>query len=145
MIGWNARMDGIQGAVLNVKLKHLPAWNEARRKNAKRYTELFSTIDKVIEPVEAIYAKHVYHVYTVRVQNREKLMAALTEKGISCGIHYPVPIHLQEAYLNSCSKNSGLKVSERVTSELLSLPMFPELNYKQQVEVKDKIQEILSS
>jgi dTDP-4-amino-4,6-dideoxygalactose transaminase len=143
MIGWNARMDGFQGAVLNVKLKHLPAWNEARRKNAIIYNELLSGLNGLIVPYEANYATHVYHVYAVRVQNRDKVMAALTENGISCGIHYPVPIHLQEAYLNSGFKKNGLKVSERVAPELLSLPMFPELNIEQQVEVKDKLCEIV--
>ena len=95
--------------------------------------------------MEADYARHVYHVYAIRVKNRDDMMAFLAARDIHCGIHYPVPIHMQEAYLNSGSENNGLKVSERVTSELLSLPMFPELNCKQQVEVKDKIQEILSS
>lgn len=145
MIGWNARMDGFQGAVLNVKLKYLTAWNDARRKNAGIYNDLLSGLDDLMIPHEADYATHVYHVYTIRVKNRDNIMTFLADRDIHCGIHYPVPIHMQEAYLNSGSENNGLKVSERVTSELLSLPMFPELNYKQQVEVKDKIQEILSS
>ena len=98
IIGWNGRMDGFQGAVLNVKLKHLPAWNDARRKNAKLYNELFADADEVVTPVETAYARHIYHVYAIRVQNRGELMSALAEQGVSCGIHYPVPVHLQEAY-----------------------------------------------
>jgi dTDP-4-amino-4,6-dideoxygalactose transaminase len=145
LIGWNARMDGFQGAVLNVKLRHLNVWNEARRRNAYIYNELLSGLDGLVIPHEADHAKHVYHVYVIRIQNRDRVMTALAQKGISCGIHYPVPIHLQEAYLNSGLKNNGLKVSERIASELLSLPMFPELNKSQLQEVKDKIQEIFQS
>jgi len=144
MIGWNARMDGFQGAILDVKLKHLPAWSEARRENAIIYNDLLSGLDGLILPHEKGYAKHVYHVYGIRVQHRDRLLAALTEKDIFCGIHYPIPIHLQEAYLNSGIKNNDLKVSERVSSELLSLPMFPELRDDQQIRVSDKIQEFFT-
>ncbi|MHC4699631.1 MAG: DegT/DnrJ/EryC1/StrS family aminotransferase, partial [Planctomycetota bacterium] len=98
IIGWNGRMDGFQGAVLSVKLKHLPAWNEARRKNAQLYDRLLADTDDVLTPVEADYAKHIYHVYAIRTQNRDELMSALAEQEISCGIHYPVPVHLQDAY-----------------------------------------------
>jgi len=141
LIGWNARMDGIQGAVLSVKLNHLPSWNHTRREKAVMYNDLLSEIDSLILPYEANDAKHVYHVYAVRTQHRNALLKYLTDEGIYCGIHYPVPIHLQEAYSNSGIENSGLKVSERVSSELLSLPIFPELSDDQQKRVKDKIQE----
>ena len=143
-IGWNARMDGMQGAVLSVKLSHLPMWNQARRKKAGIYNDLLSGIDSLFLPYEAGDAKHVYHVYAVRTQNRDALMKHLADEGIYCGVHYPVPVHLQAAYSNSGIENSGLKVSERVSSELLSLPMFPELTVDQQIRVKDKIQEFLS-
>jgi dTDP-4-amino-4,6-dideoxygalactose transaminase len=142
-IGWNARMDGLQGAVLSVKLNHLPAWNRARREKAVIYNDLLSEMDSLIVPYEADDAKHVYHVYAVRTQNRDALLKYLTDEGIYCGIHYPVPVHLQEAYSNSGFKNSGLKVSERIASELLSLPMFPELRDEQQKRVKDKIEEFI--
>ena len=88
---------------------------------------------------------HVYHVYAVRTQNRDALLKYLADEGIYCGIHYPVPIHLQAAYLNSGVENNGLKVSESVASELLSLPMFPELTDEQQIRVRDKIKEFLST
>jgi dTDP-4-amino-4,6-dideoxygalactose transaminase len=143
-IGWNARMDGMQGAVLNVKLNHLNTWNRARREKAVIYNDLLSGIDGLMLPYEADGAMHVYHVYAIRTRQRDALMKYLTNEGIYCGIHYPVPVHLQEAYSNSGIKNSGLKVSERVASELLSLPMFPELNNEQQIRVKDKIKEFLS-
>jgi dTDP-4-amino-4,6-dideoxygalactose transaminase len=145
MIGWNARMDGFQGAVLNVKLKHLPAWNEARRKNANLYDELLSNIDGIIRPLEADYAKHVYHVYAVRAQNRHSFIAALAEREIHCGIHYPVPVHMQDAYNNLEITNGDLGVAEKCADELVSLPMFPELTYEQQNFVKEKIQEVLAN
>jgi dTDP-4-amino-4,6-dideoxygalactose transaminase len=140
-IGWNARMDGIQGAVLSVKLNHLDAWNRARREKAAIYNNLLSGIDGLILPFEANDATHVYHIYAVRTQNRDALLKYLADEGIYCGIHYPVPVHLQKAYSNSGIEKTGLKVSERIASELLSLPMFPELREEQQKRVKDKIQE----
>lgn len=143
-IGWNARMDGMQGAVLSVKLNYLPAWNRARRENAAIYNNLLSGIHGLILPYEADDITHVYHVYAIRTWQRDALLKYLTDEGIYCGIHYPVPVHLQEAYSKSGIENNGLKVSERVASELLSLPMFPELTDEQQERVKDKIKEFLS-
>jgi dTDP-4-amino-4,6-dideoxygalactose transaminase len=143
-IGWNARMDGMQGAVLSVKLNHLPAWNRARREKAAIYNNLLSGIDGLILPFEANDATHVYHIYAIRTQNRDALLKYLADEGIYCGIHYPVPVHLQEAYSNPGIKYNGLKVSERVSSELLSLPMYPELTYEQQIKVKDKIKAFLA-
>ena len=127
MIGWNARMDGFQGAVLSVKLKHLSAWNEARRKNAKLYNELLADVDKIQTPVEADYAKHVYHIYAIRTKNRDALMRALAEKNISCGIHYPIPLHLQDAYRFLGYTQGSFPIAEKCAAEFLSLPMFPEL------------------
>lgn len=127
IIGWNARMDGFQGAVLSVKLKHLPAWNEARRKNAQLYDELLTDVDNVIVPMEADCTKHVYHIYAICTKNRDALIKTLAEKDISCGIHYPVPIHLQEAYKFLGYKKGCFSVSEKCAEELVSLPMFPEL------------------
>lgn len=144
MIGWNARMDGIQGAVLSVKLKHLAAWNQARQKKAVMYDDLLSGIDSLVLPCEANDTTHVYHVYAVRTQHRNALMKYLADEDISCGIHYPLPVHLQKAYSNSGVEKRGLKVSERVASELLSLPMYPELSEKQQEGVAEKIKEFFS-
>jgi dTDP-4-amino-4,6-dideoxygalactose transaminase len=119
LIGWNNRMDGIQGAILSAKLRHLRAWNEARRRNARLYTQLLKGADGIVVPEEGPYARHIYHVYALRVKNRNKLMNSLVEKGIGCGIHYPIPIHLTEAaaspwpssapmssYPSPCSRNS---------------------------------------
>ena len=124
-------MDGIQGAILNVKLKHLPAWNQARRENAGRYNELLTEANGIIKSFEAEYARHVYHVYAIRIQDRDGLIAKLAGKDIYCGIHYPVPVHLQDAYLNSGYKNDDLKISKVVSSELVSLPMYAELTEPQ--------------
>jgi len=130
-VGWNARMDGFQGAVLSVKLKHLPAWNETRRKNARLYNDLLRKVDSVITPIEADYAKHVYHIYAVRTRRRDALIQALRNKDIHCGIHYPVPIHLQEAYKFLRHKKGSFPVSEKCAGELVSLPMFAELSLEQ--------------
>jgi dTDP-4-amino-4,6-dideoxygalactose transaminase len=139
-VGWNARMDGIQGAILNVKLKRLLDWNDARRQNAAIYDNLLTDIDDIRIPQEADYAKHVYHIYAIRVQNRDGLMTSLAENQIYCGIHYPLSVHLQEAYLKLGYKQSDLPVAEKAASEFLSLPMYPELAFEQQKQVKAKIQ-----
>ena len=139
VIGWNARLDGIQGAVLSVKLKYLAGWNEARREHAREYTRLLSSVDGVIEPREADYAKHIYHIYAIRTGQRDRLMTALAEQGISCGIHYPVPIHLQEAYRCLGLARGSFPVAEKCAEEFLSLPMFPELTTGQIAYVVDKL------
>ena len=139
VIGWNARMDGIQGAVLSVKLKYLAGWNEARREHAREYNRLFSPVAGVSEPREADYARHVFHIYAVRVKQRDRLLAYLSEKGISCGIHYPVPIHLQKAYHGLGLAQGSFPVAEACAEEFLSLPMFPELTSEQINLVVDEI------
>lgn len=126
-IGWNARMDGFQGAVLDVKLKYLPAWNEARRNHAGRYTALLSGINGVHPPAENGFGTPVYHIYAVRNQQRDDLMSFLAEKGVACGIHYPVPIHLQKAYAYMNLKEGSFPVAEKCAGEFISLPMFAEL------------------
>lgn len=143
IIGWNARMDGLQGAVLSVKLQHLPAWNQARWEKAMMYNDLLSGIDSLVLPYASNNGSHVYHVYAVRTQNRDALLKYLADESIYCGIHYPVPVHLQTAYSNMGVKNNKLKISEQVASELLSLPIFPELTDEQQIRVRDKIKEFI--
>jgi dTDP-4-amino-4,6-dideoxygalactose transaminase len=144
MIGWNARMDGIQGAVLKIKLKYLFAWNEARRKNAKTYNDLLSDIGGVVTPVEKSYGRQVYHVYAIRVPNRDGLISHLYKEDIHCGIHYPVPIHLQNAYIKMDCKHSDLEVSKKVAAEIVSLPMFPELTEDQISRVVNGIKIFMS-
>lgn len=144
MIGWNARMDGIQGAVLSVKMKYISAWNDARRKHAQHYNTLLSTQNNVHIPIEKDYAKHVYHIYAIRVRERERLMASLADKGISTGIHYPVPIHLQKAYSFLGLNKGTFPVAEQSALEFVSLPMFPELTSEQISYTVDAIKSFLS-
>jgi dTDP-4-amino-4,6-dideoxygalactose transaminase len=143
VVGWNGRMDGMQAAVLSVKLKYLAAWNEARRGNAQLYNELLANTDGLITPVEADYARHIYHIYAVRVENRDALMSDLAQKDIGCGIHYPVPIHLQEAYRFLGHEKGSFPVAERCAQELVSLPMFAELTPGQIEQVCREIRSFL--
>jgi dTDP-4-amino-4,6-dideoxygalactose transaminase len=144
LIGWNDRMDGIQGAILSAKLQNLSAWNEARRKNAHLYTKLLGEIDGVVVPKEAPYARHIYHIYSVRVQNRDRLMSALGEKDVSCGIHYPIPIHLTGAYKFMGLGKGSFPAAEKCADEFLSLPMYPELSEEQIEYVCSAIKSLLS-
>lgn len=134
MIGWNCRMDGIQAAVLSVKLQYLERGNLLRRVHALQYNRAFQGVEEVVTPFEAAYARHVYHIYAIRVQERDQVMWLLKEKGIQCGVHYPVPIHLQKAYQSLGYKNGAFPISEQIAKEFISLPMFPELT-KAQVEM----------
>lgn len=143
MIGWNARMDGFQGAVLSVKLKYLNQWNESRRKNARLYNELLANVDSIITPQEASYAKHIYHLYVIRTQNRDAFIAALAEDEVFCGIHYPVPLHLQDAYSSLGYEKGDFPVAEKCCEQLVSLPMFPELTSEQIGYVVEKIKSIV--
>jgi dTDP-4-amino-4,6-dideoxygalactose transaminase len=140
--GYNGRLDSIQAGWLSVKLRHLARWNEARRALANRYHELFADAeDFVLVPVEAARTKGVYHLYVVRVQDREALQAHLTEAGIGTGIHYPIPLHLQKAYEHLGYKQGAFPVTECVAAEIVSLPMFPQLNHREQELVATKVRE----
>jgi dTDP-4-amino-4,6-dideoxygalactose transaminase len=124
--GFNYRMEGMQGAILRVKLRHLPAWTNARREHAAMYRELL--VDTGVKvPIEAWYARHVYHVFAVRTPDRATLQRTLQSHGVSSGIHYPVPVHLQPAYADLGYHAGDFPESERAANETLSLPMFPEL------------------
>jgi dTDP-4-amino-4,6-dideoxygalactose transaminase len=131
VVGTNGRMDGIQGAVLSVKLKYLDAWNAARRLHAASYRKVLEGVSPVLAPKEMQYARHVYHVFAVRSDGRERLIEKLAESGIACGVHYPVPIHLQHAYAGRCQGEGCFPVAERCAREFVSLPMFPELTEEQ--------------
>jgi dTDP-4-amino-4,6-dideoxygalactose transaminase len=134
--GYNGRLDSIQAGWLSVKLRHLAKWNESRRTLAHRYHELLSEAKAaIVIPVEAEWTKGVYHLYVVRVQDREALQAHLAEAGIGSGIHYPIPLHLQKAYENLNYKKGDFPVTERVAAEIVSLPMFPQLKQDQLHEV----------
>jgi dTDP-4-amino-4,6-dideoxygalactose transaminase len=124
--GFNYRMDGLQGAVLGVKLTYLDAWNEARRSHAARYAALLGG-SPAVTPHERSGSRHVYHVYAVRVPQRDSWRQRLTEAGIQTGVHYPVPVHLQAAYRDLGYSAGDFPVSERLAGDVLSLPIFPEM------------------
>lgn len=128
-VGYNYRMDGFQGAVLNVKLKHLNEWTEKRRENAKIYNSLLKS--NLITPYEDVNSKHVYHLYVVRVKNRENIIAELKANNIDTGIHYPVPLHIQKAFSDLNLKTGSFPIAEKVAKEILSLPMYAELTKEQ--------------
>jgi dTDP-4-amino-4,6-dideoxygalactose transaminase len=144
--GYNGRLDSIQAGWLSVKLRHLAKWNESRRNLAHRYHELFADVkDMVILPVEASWTKGVYHLYVVRVQDREALQARLAELGIGTGIHYPIPLHEQKAYRHLGYKIGDFPVTECVAREIVSLPMFPHLSHSQQDEVVTAVKEFVGA
>lgn len=134
VVGWNARMDGIQGAVLGIKLKSLKRSNEARRDHGRLYSELLGGVEEVITPQEAGYGAHVYHIYAVRVKDRDAVLQRMGEHGIGCAIHYPIPLHLQDAYRFLGYQKGAFPVAERCAGEFLSLPMYPELS-REQIEM----------
>lgn len=142
--GYNGRLDSIQAGWLSVKLRHLQEWNESRRSLAHRYHELFADVkDSIVLPIEAEWTRGVYHLYVVRVPDREALQAALSEVGIATGIHYPIPLHLQKAYENLGYNKGAFPVTERVATEIVSLPMFPQMNFAQQDETVKRIKEFV--
>src|SRR5467141_5235511 len=144
--GYNGRLDSIQAGWLSVKLRHLAKWNESRRALAHSYHQLFADAkDSLIVPVEAAWTKGVYHLYVVRVQDREALQAHLAEAGIATGVHYPIPLHLQNAYQHLGDQRGAFPVTERVAAEIVSLPMFPQLSDTLQKEVVEKVVEFVES
>lgn len=143
IIGWNGRLGGIQGAVLSVKLRHLASWNDARRSRAALYRQLLKDFPGVSLPIEAPDRKHVYHLFVIRVADRKGLMDHFAAHEIQCGIHYPVPIHLQEAYQSLGLKAGSFPFTEKSAGEILSLPMFAELKDEQVGFVCEQIKAFL--
>ena len=136
--GFNYRMEGLQGAILRVKLRHLDAWTEARRSHANRYNQLL-TDSGVTKPLEMAYNRHVYHIYAIRVPQRDAFQKSLTESGVQSGIHYPIPVHLQPAYADLGYKAGDFPRSEAAANEVLSLPLFAELTKDQQETVSKAV------
>jgi dTDP-4-amino-4,6-dideoxygalactose transaminase len=130
-IGWNARMDGIQAAALRIKLRGLAAGNAARRAHAAEYSRLLAGTEGVVLPYVADRGTPVFHLYVVRVAERDRLIAGLAQRGVGAGIHYPKPIHLQDAYQSLGYGAGSFPVAENQAEQLLSLPMFPELTSEQ--------------
>jgi dTDP-4-amino-4,6-dideoxygalactose transaminase len=153
--GYNGRLDAIQCGILRIKLKHLSDWNEKRRHNASLYTQQLNTAAlqhrstaalkaqpatrNIIIPFEPSWTKAVYHLYIIRTQKRDELQKYLSENGISTGLHYPIPLHLQNAYKRFDFMNGNYPVTEKVSNEILSLPMFPQLTAEQIEYVTSKI------
>jgi dTDP-4-amino-4,6-dideoxygalactose transaminase len=136
--GFNYRMEGMQGAVLRVKLRHVDGWTEARRVRAATYNEMLT--NGVIQTPEAMsYARHVYHVYAIRTPHRELLQQKLNARGIQTGIHYPIPVHLQPAYADLGYDVGSFPESEAAAQEVLSLPLFPELTLEEQNVVSSAV------
>lgn len=136
IIGYNSRLEGIQGAVLGVKLRHLDKWNGLRRLHAARYAVLMKGSGLTL-PTEMPYAEHVFHLYVVQSDSRDSLQKALDDAGVQTGIHYPVPIHLQPAYSFMGLKTGDFPEAEQQANRVLSLPMFPELTDDQITQVAE--------
>jgi dTDP-4-amino-4,6-dideoxygalactose transaminase len=126
MRGFNYRMEAFQGAILRVKLRHLERWTEVRRTIVSKYNQLLANA-AIKRPIETPWARHVYHLYTLRSDRRDALQKALDGKGIQTGIHYAAPVHLQPAYANLGYGKNSLPQSEKAADEVLSLPLFPEM------------------
>jgi len=144
MEGYNGRLDAIQAGVLRIKLKRLSDWNQSRREHAALYNELLSDTDGITLPFEADFARSVYHLYVILVDDREGLQKLLGDKGIATGLHYPLPLHLQKAYEHLDYKEGSFPVTEKVAKTLLSLPMYPELTRQQIEYVAASIKEFMN-
>jgi dTDP-4-amino-4,6-dideoxygalactose transaminase len=142
--GFNYRMEGLQGAILRVKLRHLDDWTEARRSAASKYNRLLTDCGVKL-PTEMQWARHVYHVYTLRTEHREALHAALQAEGIQTAVHYALPAHLQPAYANLGYSQGALPKSEKAAKEVLSLPMYPEITDTQIRTVAQALTSITAS
>jgi dTDP-4-amino-4,6-dideoxygalactose transaminase len=142
--GYNGRLDSLQAGLLTVKLRHLPEWNRKRQEAARRYDEMFASMQGVIPPYCPAWARAVYHLYVVRVQDRVGLQKHLSEKKIDTGIHYPVPLHLQRAYDSLGYRPGDFPVTERVASEILSLPMYPQLQADPQRSVASGVADFVA-
>jgi dTDP-4-amino-4,6-dideoxygalactose transaminase len=141
--GYNGRLDAIQAGILSAKLRHLPQWNDQRRAHAQTYDELLSGDDRVICPHVPEWSRPVHHLYVVRVPDRTRVIAQLAAAGIGTGIHYPIPIHLSGAYSGLGFSAGAFPIVERVSLEILSLPMFPGLTMDDQRRVAGALFESL--
>ena len=142
VFGYGERIDSLQAAILGAKLPHLEEWTEARRRHAGTYNELLAGAG-VVMPYEAPNVRHVYHLYVIRVPRRDAMLAHLKSKGIDAGIHYPLPVHRQAAYLKQDYGDISLPVTEQVADEVISLPMYPELTREQIEYVARAVREAL--
>lgn len=142
--GYNGRLDALQAGLLSVKLRHLAEWNRGRQEAARRYDEKLSSVEGVVRPYCPSWSRPVYHLYVVRVEDRQGLQKRLSNAKIDTGIHYPIPLHLQKAYEVMGFKSGDFPVTEKVASEILSLPMYPQLQAEAQSRVVQMISEFAS-
>src|SRR5262249_36292910 len=141
--GYNGRLDTIQAGILHAKLEHLPEWNTLRRQVAHSYNRLLVDIEGLVTPFEPSWSQAIYHLYVVRVPDRQGMLNSLKAAGVGCGIHYPVPLHVQQAYRGLGYRHGELPVTERVSAEIVSLPMYPQLTEVQQGKVASALKECL--
>ena len=137
--GYNGRLDSIQAGLLQVKLRHLAKWNAQRREHAVEYNRLLAKEEAIVLPYEPSWSRAVYHLYVIRVEDREGVMAHLKDAGIATGIHYPIPLHLQKAYTSLGYKQGDFPVCEKVALQIVSLPMFPQLTVEQRARVATQL------
>jgi dTDP-4-amino-4,6-dideoxygalactose transaminase len=143
--GYNGRLDAIQAGILQAKLKHVPRWNQERRTIAHQYDKLFqSHTDRIILPYEPPGTKAVYHLYVIRVKDRDRLQAHLAQTNITTQVHYPRPLHLQKAYATLGYKEGDFPVTEKTATEILSLPMYPYLEHYQQKRIVQEVSRSLT-
>lgn len=140
--GYNGRLDAIQAGILQIKLKYLSRWNEKRRQSAYRYNKALGLVDGITIPHEPSWAKAVYHLYIIRTRNRDELQKHLSQRHIRTGLHYPVPLHLQKPYERLGYHENDFPVSQKVAKDILSLPIYPQLQIEQQ---EHTIQEIINA
>jgi dTDP-4-amino-4,6-dideoxygalactose transaminase len=142
--GYNGRLDAIQAGLLQVKLAHLAKWNAQRRERAEEYNRLLAGSDAVICPYEPSWSRSVYHLYVIRTENRDELMQHLKTGGIGTAIHYPIPLHMQQAYAWMGYSAGAFPITEKTACEIVSLPMFPQLEQEQQSTVVKEIRTFTS-
>lgn len=138
--GFGERLDGIQAAILGVKIKHLKSWTQKRQEHASNYTKMLKNVD-VITPFVPGGFEHVYHLYVIRTKKRDLLLSKLKSQEIEAGIHYPIPIHMQPCYINSKFPKISLPETEKAAKEILSIPIYPELTLEEQTRIVNIIKE----
>jgi len=144
--GYNGRLDSMQAGILQVKLRHLDKWTEQRRTAAAEYKRLFAAADDAVQaPFEPSWSRAVYHLYIVRSDDREGMMEHLKQANIGSGIHYPIPLHLQNAYRHLGYKKGDFPICEKAAEEIVSLPMFPQLTREQQARVVQEVKRFVES
>jgi dTDP-4-amino-4,6-dideoxygalactose transaminase len=137
--GYNGRLDALQAGILHIKLGHLKSWNELRQSKAVEYRSLLSTCTAIGLPWEPAWSRGVYHLYVIRTSDRDGMMKHLKEAGIGSAIHYPVPLHLQRAYVSLNYRAGDFPVTESAAAEIVSLPMYPQLSLAQQEKVAAEV------